>query len=131
MFYLHAADLAWRKMFQLHCLVYPALCVGRLRCATAFVTLAGLHRTCRGQLPLHRDGRQGRELWKWKRGRAGRYRKATVFLQAGAVVPIIMGAQGGTSIYVAGGGDGGLSAVYINGANALPTIVAGLRPYFS
>lgn len=57
--------------------------------------------------------------------------EATVFLQAGAVVPIIVGAQGGTSIYVAGGGGGGLSAVYINGANALPTIVAGLRPYFS
>ncbi len=57
--------------------------------------------------------------------------EATVFLESGAVVPIIVAAQGGAALTdsLGGAGGGGLSAVYINGANALPTIVAGLPPY--
>ena len=51
--------------------------------------------------------------------------QATVFLQSGAVVPIIVAAAGSTPTYLGGAGGGGLSAVYTNGAVVLPTIVAG------
>ena len=52
--------------------------------------------------------------------------EATVFLQAGAVVPVIVAAQGGAAQGSGGSGGGGLSAVYTAGAGNLPTIVAGL-----
>ena len=50
--------------------------------------------------------------------------EATLFLQEGASVPIIVARQGNASVLTAGAGGGGLSAVYTNG-NAAPTIVAG------
>ncbi len=55
---------------------------------------------------------------------------ATVFLNAGATIPIIVAGQGGNSddrLYSGqdGSGGGGLSAVYTAGA-ATPTIVAGM-----
>ena len=50
---------------------------------------------------------------------------ATVFLQEGAVVPIIVAGQG-KNVGPAGEGGGGLSAVYTNGVGVLPTIVAGM-----
>ena len=51
--------------------------------------------------------------------------QATVFLQSGAVVPIVVAGGGSNPAYLGGGGGGGLSAVYTNGAGVLPTIVAG------
>ena len=55
---------------------------------------------------------------------------ATVFLQRGATVPIIVAGQGATGdpfFSQEGAGGGGLSAVYTDGGN-IPTIVAGPAP---
>ncbi len=52
--------------------------------------------------------------------------EATAFLQAGAIVPIIVASGGSVPQNPAGAGGGGLSAVYTNGAGVLPTIIAGL-----
>ena len=52
--------------------------------------------------------------------------QAIVFLQSGATIPVIVAGQGSLSgDQFNGGGGGGLSAVYTNGDDALPTIVAG------
>ena len=51
--------------------------------------------------------------------------EATVFLQQGAIVPIIVAEQGSSGVTNVGNGGGGLSAVYTNGIGTLPTIVAG------
>ena len=56
--------------------------------------------------------------------------EATVFLQQGAVVPIIVAGQGATVGPNGDSGGGGLSAVYTNGVGALPTIVAGMATSF-
>ncbi len=55
--------------------------------------------------------------------------EATAFLQAGATVPIVVAGQGGQPLDpYSGGGGGGLSAVYTDSNNPLPTIVAGWAP---
>ena len=51
--------------------------------------------------------------------------EATVFLQEGATVPIIVAGQGKSPSSGSEGG-GGLSAVYTNGVGVFPTIVAGM-----
>ena len=52
--------------------------------------------------------------------------EATVCLQYGATVPIVVAGQGGLADDdLEGGGGGGFSAVCTNGDNTSPTIVAG------
>ena len=71
-------------------------------------------------------GGQGGNSGLGEGGGLGATVEATVFLQAGAIVPIIVAQVGGLPTTPGGAGGGGLSAVYTDGAGVLPTIVAGL-----
>ena len=51
--------------------------------------------------------------------------EATVFLEKGAIVPIIVAGLGTNTGSGGGAGGGGWSAVYTNGGDVAPTIVAG------
>lgn len=77
------------------------------------------------QLPLSSSWRTGGSPPFQSNGGRGATVEATVFLQQGVVVPIIVGGQG-TNPQAGSEGGGGLSAVYTNIAGALPTIVAGM-----